>query len=284
MSSTPDPWFLFAFDHRESFRRLVGSTDPAAIVSAKSLLFDGFEQAFETLRSGGRTAGAAILVDEQYGTDFVGAARALGAQVVMPVEASGRAELAFEYGDAFGEHIERFDPDAIKVLVRWDPHGDAPLNGRQGELLATLSGWMRAHDRRLIIEFLTPAREPSSARAELMVEAVAQIRAAGAQPDLWKVEGLDDAASCASVAAAITAGGRSSDVGAVVLGRGTTLERAQGWLNAARTVPTFCGFAIGKTLWQTAMQAHLRGEIDRATATTEIAQRYLGLIETWRTV
>jgi myo-inositol catabolism protein IolC len=283
MSSTPDQWFLFAFDHRDSFRRMVESTDHATIVAAKSLLFDGFSAAFAALPDVVQANGAAILIDEEYGSSFVSAARTMGAKVVMPVEASGRDELAFEYGDNFAEHIGRFDPHAIKVLLRWDPHGDSMVNGRQGELLASLSTWMRANGRQLIVEFLTPMCEPSSARAELMALAVEQILAAGAEADVWKVEGLDDAASCQTVAAAITTGGRD-DVRAVVLGRGTTMERAAGWLGAAREVPAFCGFAIGKTLWQSAMEGHLRGEIDREAAVTEIARRYISLINTWRGV
>ena len=287
MSSTPDQlpdqWFLFAFDHRDSFRRMVDSTDRDTLVTAKSLLFAGFSAAFTTLPDDIRSNGAAILIDEEYGSSFVAAARALGARVVMPIEASGREELAFEYGDDFAEHIERFDPDAIKVLLRWDPHGDSMVNGRQGQLLASLSTWMRANGRQLIVEFLTPTCEPSTARAEMMAVAVEQILAAGAEPDVWKVEGLDDTASCQTVAAAITAGGRDR-VRAVVLGRGTTMERAAGWLGAAREVPTFCGFAIGKTLWKSAMQAHRRGDVDRDEAVAEIARRYVTLIDTWRGV
>lgn len=280
MSPTPDQWFLFAFDHRASFRRAVNSTDHETIVAAKDLLFEGFSRSLDGLDAAVRADGAAILIDEEYGARFVSEARAIGARVVMPIEASGRDELAFEYGSEFADHIERFDPDAVKVLLRWDPHGDSTVNGRQGELLATLSRWTRAHNRRLIVKFLTPMCEPSAARAELMVAAIEQIHAAGAEADAWKVEGLDDRAACVAVAAAITAGGRSHGR-AVVLGRGTTMERAETWLTAARDVPVFCGFAIGKTLWQSPMQAFLRREIDREAATTEIARRYRHLVEVW---
>lgn len=276
-SPSPDEWFLFAFDHRDSFRRMAGTSDPAEVTAVKRVLFDGFRAA---LTVGPPVAGRAILIDEEYGSEFVAEARALGALVVMPVEASGRDELALEYGAAFGEHIEAYDPDAIKVLLRWDPHGDRALNARQGRLLAELSGWMRAADRTLMVEFLTPMREPSSARVALMVEAVAQILDAGAEPDLWKVEGLDETADCATLAAAIRAGGRA-DARAVVLGRGTTMERAQGWLRAARPVDAFCGFAIGKTLWQEAMEAYRRGDIARDDAVERIAARYVHLVETW---
>ena len=36
----------------------------------------------------------------------------------------------FEYGDAFGDHITSFDPAFSKVLVRYNPEGDAAINAR----------------------------------------------------------------------------------------------------------------------------------------------------------
>ena len=49
----------------------------------------------------------------------------------MPVEKSGQNEFDFEYGDDFGAHIEKFDPDFSKVLVRYNPDDDAEMNERQ---------------------------------------------------------------------------------------------------------------------------------------------------------
>ncbi len=77
----------------------------------------------------------------------------------MPVEKSGQKEFDFEYGDAFGEHIERYDPDFSKVLVRYNPDGDAAMNGRQAERLRRLSDWLHANDRRFLFELLVPAEE-----------------------------------------------------------------------------------------------------------------------------
>jgi myo-inositol catabolism protein IolC len=278
MSSTPtDRWFLFAFDHRDSFRKMAGSANDDNLIAAKRLLFNGFATAHSQAAD---TEGMAILVDEQYGSVFVAEARELGARVVMPVERSGLPELELEYGAAFGEHINGFNPDAIKVLLRWDPDGDVNVNLRQGRRLCELSQWMSDQGRSLIVEFLTPVVEPSSARAAIMVRAIDQIRDSGVEPAWWKIEGLDDTASNADVAARIEANGRGER--AVVLGRGASMDRVVGWLDAARALPTFGGFAVGKTLWQDPMQAHLRGKVSREAAITEIARRYLQLVNTWQ--
>ena len=82
----------------------------------------------------------------------------------MPVEKSGQNEFDFQYGDEFGEHIERFDPDFSKVLVRYNPDGDAEMNTRQMERLKRLSDWLHEHDRKFLFELLVPAEPGSSSR------------------------------------------------------------------------------------------------------------------------
>ncbi len=44
-------------------------------------------------------------------------------------------------------HIERFDPDFSKVLVRYNPDGDADVNARQVARLRELSEWLHSNDR-----------------------------------------------------------------------------------------------------------------------------------------
>ena len=82
------------------------------------------------------------LVDEQFGgpTQVPEQAKARGIKLAMPVEKSGQNEFDFEYGDDFGAHIERFDPDFSKVLVRYNPDGDAEMNERQAERLQAPRG------------------------------------------------------------------------------------------------------------------------------------------------
>ena len=66
-----------------------------------------------------------MLVDEQFGVPTVPseAKRAQGLKLAMPAEQSGQNMFDFQYGDEFGEHIESFDPDFTKVLVRYNPDG-----------------------------------------------------------------------------------------------------------------------------------------------------------------
>ena len=87
-------------------------------------------------------------------------------KLAMPVEKSGQTEFDFEYGDEFGAHIERFDPDFVKVLVRYNPDGDPDLNGRQAERLRAAVGLAAEHGRSFLFELLVPAEEEQLASVD----------------------------------------------------------------------------------------------------------------------
>src|SRR5207248_4975739 len=99
------------------------------------------------------------LVDEQFGGSFAPEAKERGFKLAMPVEKSGQDEFDFEYGEQFGDHIEKFDPDFSKVLVRYNPDGDPGMNERQLKRLKRLSDWLHEHDRKFLFELLVPATE-----------------------------------------------------------------------------------------------------------------------------
>ena len=76
-------------------------------------------------------AKAGILVDEQFGADILRDAAKHGYVTSCPAEKSGQDEFDFEYGEDFARHIEAFRPTFCKVLVRYNPEGDAAMNRRQ---------------------------------------------------------------------------------------------------------------------------------------------------------
>jgi hypothetical protein len=54
------------------------------------------------------------------------------------------------------------------------------------------------------------------------------------------------------------------------------------WLSVAAPLPGFAGFAVGRTIWETALQDFLAGRIDRDGATGTIASRYRTLVDAYR--
>src|SRR3954465_11302016 len=157
--------YILAFDHRGSFQKKMFGIqgDPSAeetdqSSAAKHLIFEGMLKAAE---SGAEPGVSGCLVDEQFGAPkrIPQEAKERGLVLSMPVEKSGQNDFDFEYGDDFGDHIEKFNPDFAKVLVRYNPDGDAEMNARQRERLKRLSDWLHENDRKFLFELLVPAED-----------------------------------------------------------------------------------------------------------------------------
>src|SRR5207302_6841957 len=258
---------------------------------AKKVIFEGFQQAVaqEALRSA-----AGLLVDEQFGTDIARAAKEQGYLFAMPVEKSGQDEFDFEYGEDFGPHILDFDPTFSKVLVRYNPHGDQEMNRRQVERLRRLSDWLHQNGRTFLFELLVPAepdqlakvggdagRYDREVRPGLMVTTIWELQESGVEPDIWKIEGIDQRLDCERIVEQVTAGGRER-VACVVLGRGADDAAVIEWLQQAAGVPGYVGFAIGRTIWWDPLKALLDGSTDRTAAASAIASNYVKMISAYR--
>jgi len=234
-----------------------------------------------------------VLVDEQFGAAVALKAKEHGLQLAMPCEKSGQNEFDFEYGEDFGTHILSFDPSFTKVLVRFNPAGDGAMNARQAVKLKQLSDWLHANDRKFLFELLVPA-EPSQlesvdgdvgrfdreVRPELMRAAIAELQAAGIEPDIWKIEGLDDSEDCRAVAEQCRIGGRDQ-VACVVLGRGADDAAVDAWLRAARGVPGYCGFAIGRSIWWEPLKGFVDGSVSREDTAASIGRNYRRFVDVY---
>jgi myo-inositol catabolism protein IolC len=291
------PLYLLAFDHRSSFERgLFGAVPPVSpavhdgIVRAKEIIFEANQIA---VAAGAPRDRAGILVDEEFGAGVARRASEAGVPLAMPVERSGQDEFDFQYGAQFGEHIEAFDPTFVKVLVRYNPEGDSDMNRRQSDRLAQLSDWIRVRSRKFLFELLVPATTAQldnfeghqddydqRLRPGLVVETIAALQAAGVEPDIWKVEGLDSPADAAAVVRQAQTGGRDH-VLCIVLGRGADWDKVSNWLKVGAGVPGFAGFAVGRTLWHDALVDHLAGRSSDAETAKVIADRYRKLIDVY---
>jgi myo-inositol catabolism protein IolC len=289
--------YILAFDHRGSFQKkffgIEGEPDAeqtGIIADAKHLIFEGMLQA---VAAGTDPATAGVLVDEQFGSTIPAEARERGLKLAMPAERSGQPLFDFEYGDDFGEHIERFDPDFTKVLVRYNPDADAEGNREQLQKLRRLSDWLKQRDRKFLFELLVPAEESQLAavggdedryeaelRPQLMARAIAEIQDAGIEVDIWKIEGVEDRADDEMIVAQARTGGREG-VSCVVLGRGADDAKVDHWLTQAAPVDGFIGFAIGRSIWWDPLKAYVDGKIERAEGARRIAENYMRFIRVY---
>jgi myo-inositol catabolism protein IolC len=287
--------FALAFDHRNSLRRdfmhLAGQPTPeqhATMVAAKGIVADALIAAAPQVSPGS----AVLLIDHEYGGQFVPEAQAAGIGVAMPVEESGQAELRYLCGGHPDRVVAAYHPDYVKVLIRYNPGGDAAMNARQRARLRGLSNWLEGRPQQLMLELLVPPEDAQLAavgddrgrfdretRAGLTVAAIRQIAGDGLRPALWKIEGPESRDDAARIAEAV----HSADPGAgcLVLGRGADDAAVRRWLAIAAATDGFTGFAVGRTIWWDALRGFVDGGV-RDAAVQAVAARYLDLVRDYR--
>src|SRR3954465_6495914 len=305
--------YILAFDHRGSFQKKwfglgdeITQEDTDRITDAKTLIYEGLELA---LSQGAEPSITGALVDEQFGGEVPQRAKEHGIKLSMPVEKSGQNEFDFHYGEDFGAHIEKFDPDFSKVLVRYNPDDpDTEMNKRQLERLKRLADWLHEHDGKFLFELLVPPpdaqleqvggdsdRYDAELRPELMRRAIVDAQEAGVEVDIWKIEGVDERADCEMLAEQSRRAGRAAcerlaeqsrsggrdGVVCVLLGRGASDEKVDHWLKQAAPVEGFIGFAICRSIWGDALTGYIDGSLERAAAAKQVADNYLRFVKVY---
>jgi myo-inositol catabolism protein IolC len=285
------PLYVLPFDHRGTFKKnmfgwkgTLTAEQTAQIAAFKQVIYEALQAA---VAAGVPREKAGVLVDEQFGAAILRDAAKKGYFTALTTEKSGQAEFDFEYGEDFAKHIEAFNPTFAKVLVRFNPEGDAALNERQAARLKLLSDFLHGKSRSLFMFELLVLPEQDQLdklkgdktaydvkmRPGLMVRAIRELQDAGVEPDVWKIEGLDLAEDCEKVVAAARRNGRDK-VGCIVLGRGEDDKKVGEWLATAATVPGFIGFAVGRTVFWDPLVEYRDKHITRDDAVNKISQRY----------
>jgi myo-inositol catabolism protein IolC len=295
--SRADPLLIMAMDHRESFGKSlfeVRDDQPdaeqlTAMEQAKRLIYAGLARARAQL-PGGR---AGVLVDERYGQAVIDQAHADGVVLATPIEHSGREWFELEWGQDWVEHLTAARASFAKILIRDNPAFARDRRDRQLADLRQVSDRLHGLGVPLLYELLVPATPEQLAtaggdtdtydrdlRPELVTQVIADNQAAGVEPAIWKIEGLETAAAAQLVVAQIRAGGRD-DIDAIVLGRDAPVERLNHWLAVAAPVDGFVGFAIGRSIWEDAIAGWRRGDAGEAETEGRIAARYLEFARTY---
>jgi 5-dehydro-2-deoxygluconokinase len=288
---------ILAFDHRASFieklfeikNRQPTPEEKRQIEDYKKIIFEGFKLA---LKKTVPKEIAGLLVDEEFGSAVLREAKKDGLTFAMPVEKSGQEEFDFDYGENFAKHIEEFDPSFVKVLVRYNPESDAVLNKRQLQRLKKLSDYLTQKKRPFLFELIVPAtpaqlsklggskeKYDQEMRPKLMVDSLKEIQAAGVEPAIWKLEGVDKPEAAKAVVKQAQSGGRKA--GVITLGRGESKEKVQEWLKVGAKIPGIIGFAVGRTIFWQPLVDYRAGKGGRKEAVEKIAQNYVEFTELW---
>jgi len=289
---------ILAFDHRSSFtEKLFGiknrkptPEEKKEIEEYKRLIFMGFRSA---LANNVPHEIAGLLVDEEYGADILRDAKKNGFTFALPVEKSGQEEFDFEYGEDYAKHIEEFDPTFVKVLVRYNPAGDEVINQRQLRRLKKLSDYLQQTSKPFLFELIVPAtpnqladaagskeKYDQAIRPGLMVESLKEIQAAGVEPSVWKLEGVDNPNDAKAIVKQAQSGGRK--VGVITLGRGESKEKVQEWLAVGAKIPGIIGFAVGRTIFWQPLVEHKAGTTSKNETIEKIALNYADFVKLWQ--
>jgi len=288
--------YILPFDHRSTFYRgLFGLEKPLSktqsqkIKDTKWLLWQSFEQVYKKVSD---KESYGILVDEEFGSDILKAAKKQKAIRIITVEKSGQPVFDFEYGARFGRHLLKFKPDYAKVLVRYNP-ANKKDNKIQLKRLKRINDFCEKNKIGLLFELLVPAidvqlkkyktqdRYDRQGRPGLTAMAIKEIRAAGVEPTIWKMEGMDEKSDWQKIIKNIKFKNQK-DFSIVILGRGVSKKRVGQWFEIGAAFTEITGFAVGRTIFFKALEDYRDKKISKKQTIDKIAKNFQYFVKLWQ--
>lgn len=283
--------FILPFDHRSSFAKLFGFTneelstdEKKKITTAKEIIYQAFEK---SMSKGILKEEAAILVDEEYGDKIIQDAINKKYNVILTTEKSGQKEFTFEYGDEFGKHIEKYAPHFVKALIHYNPNDDPLSKMRQQQKLEILSNYCHQNSYKFLLEVLVSPTESqlidvsgnsqlydAQVRPNLTAKAIEELQNANVEPDIWKIEGMENEDSYKIVVLQAQKEERKN-VGIVILGRAENQDKVGEWIKAGNKIKGIIGFAIGRTLFWEPLTEYKNGKITKEQTIEMISNKFI---------
>ncbi len=276
------------FDHRGSFKKhLIGTKkitkkQHKELEKLKELIYQAFLKVYKKYE---KKDDLAILVDEEFGAKVLKDAKKRKIQICLTTEKSGQKQYGFEYGSAFGRHINKFKPDYAKALVRYNPI-NKKINKVQLKKLKRLSDFCKKNNYKLLIELLVPATDKDlklvnternyekTLRLIRTVAAIKEIKQK-VKVDIWKMEGFSN--KCWKRILKVIP--KNSSI--IFLGRGEDDKKVKQWLLAAKKFDQIIGFAIGRTIFLDALIKYKEKKITKSKAQDLIAKKFQSYINLW---
>ena len=248
------PLFILAFDHQSSFEK-AGFEN---ISELKQIIYEAFKKSLGVVQN------AAILIDEKYGDTILADAKKNGYTTALKVEKSGQEEFIFEYGEEFASHIEKYNPNFAKVVIKvQNDLTSLTMNG-----LKKLSDYCHSHGVKFLLELI------SGGNINLILKTIVELQDEGIEPDVWKIEGMENDLDYLSIIEEVRKSGRNN-VSVVILGRGENKEVVENWIKTASKTTGIIGFAIGRTIFWEPLTEFKNGKIAREQAIEKISENYI---------
>jgi myo-inositol catabolism protein IolC len=244
----------------------------------KEMIFDAFLLSIKNKRD------FAILVDEELGENVLLRAKKENIKICLPVEKSGQKELKLEYGDDFQKHIKKFDPEYVKILVRYNP-SNIEINKRQLEVLSKIGNFCRENKYKVLLELLVPKSKEeidiknydTLLRYKKTIEAIKEIKAK-IKVSVWKLEGF----SKKQWENVIKSTNKGSKI--VLLGRGEDKSKVSKWMRDASGYKEIIGFAIGRTIFLEPLKEYQNNKSTKEETIKKISDNFNYFINLWTTL
>ncbi|WP_419905886.1 bifunctional 5-dehydro-2-deoxygluconokinase/5-dehydro-2-deoxyphosphogluconate aldolase [Kiloniella sp.] len=270
-----DTLMAFAIDHRSQLEEMADRAGVSydRIPEVKQLAV----QAAARVADGRPNYG--MLLDSTYGVKALYDAAKQPLWIGRPVELPGSRPLDFDKIKDLGSHLNEWPVDhVIKCLCFYHPDDPEELKSQQETSLLRLYEAARNVGRELLVEIIAGKNGPLDDNT--ISKAMQRFYDLGIKPDWWKLEPQTSRSAWENIDNVI----RANDTycrGIVLLGLEAPEEELKEAFASAITSPLVKGFAVGRTIFATAAEAWLKGEISDEEAITDMADRFRRLTDAW---
>jgi myo-inositol catabolism protein IolC len=158
---------------------------------------------------------------------------------------------------------------------------------RQQQKLEILSNYCHQNSHKFLLEVLVTPTEQQlkdvggnserydiETRPNLTAKAIEELQNASVEPDIWKIEGMENEDSYKVVALQAQKGEREN-VGIVILGRAENQEKVEKWIKAGNKIEGVIGFAVGRTIFWNPLTEYKNGKIEKEKVIETISNNFL---------
>jgi 5-dehydro-2-deoxygluconokinase len=220
-----------------------------------------------------------VIVDARHGSAVLSRLARSNLWIGRPIELPGSRPLAFDPDDNTALHLATWPAaHVIKCLVFYHPDDPIELRLAQERRLCELHANARTLQRDLLMEIICSSGQPVD--DQTMTRAIERFYNLGIRPAWWKLQPQTPAAWHAI--AEVIAERDPWCNGILMLGLDAPEETLRRAFEDVAGVDLCRGFAVGRSIFNTAARAWFNGTLSNEAATEDIAERYRRLIGSWR--
>ena len=269
--------YVLAFDHRRQLEQLADESGVlrASIARFKNLIATAVEHVGATIRAPARVG---VIVDARHGSAVLSRLARSNLWIGRPIEAPGSRPLAFDPDDNTALHLATWPAaHVIKCLVFYHPDDPIELRLAQEQRLCELHSNARTLQRDLLVEIISNGRLVDD---QTVARAIKRFYNLGVRPAWWKLQ-PQTPASWRAIADVIAERDPWCN-GILMLGLDAPEETLRRAFEDVAGIDLCRGFAVGRSIFNTAARAWFNGALSDEAAIEDIAERYRRLIASWR--